>query len=117
MKSDLKTKKITVRFPKRLKNEMQTALIDAGYGLHGKSKWLKDALVIFLEQSNFLEYVENGTVINQANLSEVEAFYFDYPIVEMLKTAFIEVRIAFPLFEGVQSAIIRAAVVYKLMLK
>lgn len=112
-----KNKKVTVRFPKRLKAEMQSALVKSGYGLHGKSKWLKEALVTFLQQSNFIDYVEHGTDINQAELSQVEAFYFDDHSFEMLKTAFVKVRVTFPLFEGVQSAIIRAAVVYELMLK
>jgi hypothetical protein len=112
-----KTKKITVRFPQRLKAEMQVALIQSGYGLHGKSRWLKEAIVIFLRQSDFVEYVEQGININQAELSGVEAFYLDFPTIQMMKDAFVQVRIKYPLFEGVQSALIRTAVIYSLMLK
>lgn len=112
-----KTRKLTVRFSKSLKNEMQIALIKAGYGLHGKSRWLKEALRSFLSIPNFVEYVENGIDINQAELSEVEAFYVDMYTVQLLKNAFVDVRIQNPLFEGVQSALIRAATVYQLMLK
>jgi hypothetical protein len=112
-----KTKKITVRFSKRLKIEMQTALIKSGYGLHGKSRWLKEAIVTFLRQSHFVDYVENGIDINQADLSDVEAFYLDNDTIQMLKSAFVEVRVKYPLFEGVQSALIRSAAVYSLMLK
>lgn len=111
-----KTKKVTVRFPKSLKSEMQTALIKSGYGLHGKSRWLQETIAIFLKQNNFVEYVEHGIDINQAELSQVEAFYLDVYTIQMLKDAFIQVRVKYPLFEGVQSAFIRAAVVYGLML-
>jgi hypothetical protein len=110
-------KKITVRFPKRLKAEMLTSLIKSGYGLHGKSRWLKEAITEFLHQSNFVDYVEHGTDINQPELTEVEAFYLDTDTIQMLKNAFVKVRVKYPLFEGVQSALIRSAVVYKLMLK
>lgn len=112
-----KTKKITVRFPKRLRAEMQKALIKSGYGLRGKSKWLKDAIESFLRQPDFVEYVEHGIDINQAELSEVEAFYLDTETIQNLKNAFVKVRVKYPLFEGVQSAMIRAAIVYSLMLK
>lgn len=117
MDAKKRTKKITVRFPKRLKAEMQAALIKSGYGLHGKSRWLKEAVTLFLQQPDFVDYVEHGIDINQAELSEVEAFYLDTDTIQMLRQAFLNIRVKFPLFEGVQSSLIRAAVVYSLMLK
>lgn len=111
-----KSKKITVRFSNRLKAEMQSALVKSGYGLHGKSRWLKETIVIFLRQPNFVDYVEHGVDINQAELNQVEAFYLDQETIKLLKTAFVDVRTKYPLFEGVQSSLIRAAVVYRLML-
>lgn len=111
-----KTKKITVRFSKRLKTEMQTALVKLGYGLHGKSRWLNETVILFLKQPNFVELVEHGIDINQAPLSDVEAFYMGTDILKTMKAALVTVRIQHPLFEGVQSALIRAAVIYRLML-
>ena len=112
-----RTKKITVRFSKRLKAEMQAALIKSGYGLHGKSRWMKEAIIAFIQQPNFIEYVEHGIDINQAELTEVEAFYLDAEVVLQMKNAFIQIRGKYPLFEGVQSALIRAGAIYLLMLK
>lgn len=117
MEAKRKTKKITIRFPKRLKAEMQRTLVKSGYGLHGKSRWLKEAITTFLLLPDFIEYVESGIDINQAELSEVEAFYLDQDIMLRLKNAFVQVRVKYPLFEGVQSALIRSAVIYGLMLK
>ncbi len=111
-----KTKKVTVRFPKRLKSEMQNALVKSGYGLRGKSKWLAEAIQLFFKQSNFVELAEQGIDINQAELTEVEAFYLDPATSEIVKTASIDIRKKHPLFEGVQSALIRSAVIYRLML-
>ena len=117
MKSRKKSKKITVRFSKSLKAEMQQAIISSNYGLHGKSKWLGEAIVFFLEQSNYIDLVEHGVDINQAELSEVEAFYLNEEVIKAMKVALTKVRVKFPLFEGVQSAFIRACVTYRLMRK
>lgn len=117
MNAKRKTKKITVRFPKRMKSEMQSALIKSGYGLRGKSRWLKESIAIFLKLKDFVDYVDQGININQAELSEVEAFYLDIETIQLLKDAYLQIRVNNPLFEGIQSALIRAAVVYHLMLK
>ena len=117
MTSTRKSKKITVRFSKRLKAEMQVALIKSGYGLRGKSRWLKEAILTFLRLKDFIDYVEQGIDINQAELSEVEAFYLDMETIQLLKDAYLEIRVKYPLFEGIQSALIRASTIYQLMLK
>lgn len=109
-----KKRKITVRFSKRLKTEMQQAIIHLEYGLHGKSRWLEEAIALFLEQPNYLELVETGIDIHQADLTHIEAFYLDHKTVSKLKSALVAVRVKYPLFEGVQSALIRACVIYSL---
>lgn len=111
-----KTKKVTVRFPKRLKTAMLTALVNSGYGLRGKSKWLAEAIHLFLKQAHFAELAEQGMVINQAELTEIEAFYLDFVTIQKIKSATIDIRKQYPLFEGVQSALVRSAVIYRLML-
>lgn len=107
-------KKVTVRFSNRLKTEMQKAIIQLGYGLHGKSRWLEEAINLFLAQSNYIELVETGIDINQADLIHVEAFYLDKETIKRIKSALVSVRVQNPLFEGVQSAFIRACVIYSL---
>jgi hypothetical protein len=116
MQSKKKPKKITVRFPARLKAEMQQAIITSNYGLHGKSRWLIEAISLFLKQNHYVDIVEHGININQAELCEVEAFYLDEETLVNVKKALTNVRVRYPLFEGVQSAFIRACVIYRLML-
>lgn len=112
-----KTKKITVRFSKRLKAEMQHAIVDSNYGLHGKSRWLAEAIKNFLTQPNYLDWVEHGVSVNQADLTEVEAFYLHEETLKTIKQSLFDIRVKYPLFEGVQSALIRACIIYRLMLK
>lgn len=110
------SKRITIRVSGKLKREMQSAVIKAGYGLHGKSKWLKDSIAKFLNEKNYVDYVENGININQAELNEIEVFYLNQETLSLLNAALVEVRVRYPLFEGVKSAFIRSAIVYQLML-
>ena len=117
MDTKSKNKKITIRFSKKMKTAMQTALIKSGYGLRGKSRWLRESIVTFLQQPNFIDYVENGIDKNQAELTEVEAFYLDSEVILLIRNASIKIREMHPLFEGVQSSLVRAGVVYRLMLK
>ncbi len=111
----MRSKKITVRFSARLKAEMQEAVIRAGYGFHGKSKWLSEAVTLFLQQSNYIDFVEHCIDINQADLRTVEAFYVDIESHKKIKNALVDVRMKYPLFEGVQSALIRSCVVFRLV--
>ncbi len=117
MQPKKKTKKITVRFSQQLKIEMQQSIVKSNYGLHGKSRWLAEAIDLFLGQQNYVELVEHGININQADLSVVEAFYLGEETINAVKKALTSVRTRYPLFEGVKSAFIRACVTFRLMLK
>lgn len=107
--------KVTVRFSKRLRDEMNTCIVNHGYGLHGKSKWISEAIQKFINRIDFIELVEHGQNINQGDLVSVEAFYIDESTKRLLEQAIVKVRIKHPLFEGVQSAIIRASVINSLI--
>lgn len=109
------TKKITVRFSYKLKSEMQQDIIKLGYGLHGKSRWICEAMQEFLSRADYLTIVDNGMGINQGELNSVEAFYVDADTIVLLRKAIMEIRQQYPLFEGVQSAIIRACAVSRLL--
>jgi hypothetical protein len=110
-----KSKKVTIRFSKKMKIEMQKAVIDSDYGLHGKSKWLAAAIKKLTLNPYLISLVGNGTSESQAELTEVEAFYLSNETLEDIKFVIIKVREQDPFFEGIQSALIRASIVYALM--
>lgn len=107
-------KKITVRISRKMKNEMEKNIIASGYGLHGKSKWLSDAILSFNGMPNKLEFITEGEDIHQGLLELVEAFYLSEEINKTLRTLMINARKEAPLLKGVQSSIIRACVIAKL---
>jgi hypothetical protein len=110
-----KTRKVTIRFPVRLRTEMQYAIVQSRYGLRGKSRWLSSAIQGFIRQTGYVDLVEHGDRLNQAELTEVEAFYLNESTLDAMKSALVKVRGKYPLFEGVQSAFIRACVTWYLL--
>ncbi len=110
-----KTKKITVRFSNKMKREMEKDIIENGYGMHGKSKWVSEAITALSVLSNLNELIEDGENINQGILESVEAFYLSENTMTVLKELMIKARRYNPMLVGVQSSIIRASVINKLI--
>ena len=54
MKSNSRT---TVRLPKGVRQEMLKRIVQEGYGLRGKSKWITEAIDSLLALPNFVDYV------------------------------------------------------------
>lgn len=110
-----KTKKITVRFSSQLKQAMDKSIIERGYGLHGKSRWVSEAIVALANIMHLNELIDDGENIHQGTLEVVEAFYLPESTVKILRELMLNARKHNPLLEGVQSSIIRASVVNKLL--
>lgn len=110
-----KSKKVTVRFSQQLKQAMEKQIIESGYGMHGKSKWVSDAITALATLSHLHELIEDGENINQGVLAAVEAFYLPQAVFKILRELMMHVRKHHPLLEGVQSAIIRTSVINKLI--
>ena len=110
-----KTKKITVRFSHKLKQAMEKEIIENGYGMHGKSRWVSEAIISLSNITNLNELIEDGENINQGTLGIVEAFYIPESTFRILRRLMLNARKHNPLLEGVQSSIIRASVINKLI--
>jgi hypothetical protein len=112
-----KSKKITVRLSKKMKQELHKAVKTSCYGIRGKSKWLESSIKTFIKSPYFISMVENGISELQADLTEVEAFYLMMETQNEIRMAIKAIRESNPFFEGVQSAILRSAVIYCLMMR
>lgn len=106
--------KVTVRFPKSLRQEMLSTVVDDKYGMRGKSKWVSEAVLAFLSRQSFVDMVDIGSEMSEADLSAVESFYFDQDITDKIEAAIIIVRKVNPTCEGIKSIIIRSSVLQKL---
>ncbi|NQY42003.1 MAG: hypothetical protein HRT87_01490 [Legionellales bacterium] len=110
MKSNSRT---TVRLPKGVRQEMLKRIIQEGYGLRGKSKWIAEAIDSLLVLPNFVDYV---LIADQMSfLTEPEVIQLPDNLRYRLDVASIDVRKENPLLEGVQSCIIRSSIMQRIL--
>lgn len=101
--------KITARLTIELRNLMIQAVIKDGYDLHGKSKWVSEAIERFAKM-DYLNLVDIGSEMSASELKKTESFYLPYSTVDILEKIIIDVRRNKPQIEGVKSIIIRTSI-------
>jgi hypothetical protein len=110
MNSKIKT---TIRLPLTTRQEMMQGIVAAGYGMHGKSRWVSEAIEQLLAIDCYYELVDIGDGIG--SLIAVESFYLTYEVKHQLDRALVVVRSHYPTMEGVQSCIIRTSIIQRLL--
>lgn len=105
--------KITARFTMELKNLMLQAIINDGYGLRGKSKWVSEAIEGFIGM-DYISLVDIGSEMSAGELKETESFYLSPPIVDVLEEIIVKARLANPKIDGVKSIVIRSSIFQRL---
>ena len=100
-------KKTTYRLPAGLRASM-LASVAREYGKKGKSRWIKEAIAELVARDAGLSSVGLGEDYETHDTSDV--LVMDGAALEQLQGAMTLIRRQDPLFEGVQSAVIRAAI-------
>lgn len=106
--------RVTVRIPAALEVEFMQRVIMEGYGMRGKSKWVAEAVEMFLGLDDIVEYIEYGMELDDADKDKVQAFYFDKQLVDKLTEGVVKARREHPTIEGVRSLIIRSSIIQRL---
>jgi hypothetical protein len=89
-------------------------MLDEGYSLREKSKWISEAIDDFLKLTEYQSLVEMAELVD--DLAKNETVYITPEIEDKLETAIIEVRKQYPAMEGVKSLIVRASIIRRLVL-
>ena len=110
-----KTAKITIRIPEVLRKEVLQVIVDDNYGLRGKSRWVAEAIIDFLNKENFLDFVDIGSEMNGADLIAIESFYLSAEILDAIEKAMLKIRQKYPMMEGIKSVIIRSSIIQRLL--
>lgn len=99
--------------PEAILSEIRERMISQGYDFKGKSKWISEAVVDLLKATNFCELVN----INEqmSGFQKLDSVSVDQDLKIRLDNAIIEIRRHFPSIEGVQSKILRTAIVQRLL--
>lgn len=105
----------TVMLPKAIKQEMLSSIVQDGYGLRGKSKWVSEAVEKLLNMPNFMDYLKLAE--EMSHLTEPEVIQISKDLREKLDDAIIQVRRNIPSLDGVQSSIIRTSIIQRILRK
>ena len=107
-------KRISIILPENALKEIREHMIEDGYSLREKSKWISEAIEDFLKLSEYQSLVEMAELVGQ--LAKTETIYITSEIEEKLEEAIVKVRQQYPTLEGVKSLIVRASIVRRLVL-
>jgi hypothetical protein len=105
-------KKTTYILPSELRESILES-VAREYGKKGKSRWIKEAIADLIAKDAGLASVGLGEDYETYDKSDVVVI--DSATFENLQIAMTTIRRQDPLFEGVQSAVIRAAIRMRLL--
>ncbi len=103
----------SVKVSDRLNKQMSIQVIKDGFGMRGKNKWVIEAIESFLKLKDFIALVELASEVE--DLSSTVSLRLPVLLVKEMDDAVLQIRKTFPLLEGVQSHIIRASILQKII--
>lgn len=111
----LKQTKIKLSFvlPEAMQGELHKQVIEDGYGMRGKSKWIVEAVQSLLQLNNYPELVKLSEELK--GFEKQETITVERDLKSSLDAATIKIRKIYPVIEGVQSHIIRTSIMQRLL--
>lgn len=107
------TYKVTFVVPQAFQQDLREQVIKDGYGMRGKSKWISEAIESLLEIPNYIELVHYNDEMK--GFAKMETIVVAKELKNLLDQAIIAVRKQYPTIEGVQSHIVRTAILQRLL--
>ena len=107
------TDKIVFVVPKSLQEELRLQVIKDRYGLRGKSKWIMEAIETLLKQEKFEDLVNYGDEFK--TLEKKETLVLTSELRKRIEQAISHVKKCYPSLEGIQSRIVRTAILHRLI--
>lgn len=109
----MKKIKITFVLPMTLQQELKETIIRDGYDLKSKSRWVSEAIKTIIENTNLPDLVKINDEMK--GFEKLESVVISKELKTQLNEAIINVRKVYPGIEGVQSRILRTAIVQRLL--
>ena len=107
-----KTLMTSIKIQKPLHFKMQQQIINDGYGMRGKSRWIIEAVENFLKLADYPTLAYNAIEQEQPNISL--SIRLPEELMQKLNEAIIHVRQSYPAMEGVKSSLIRASITQRI---
>jgi hypothetical protein len=103
----------SIKLQKKLHRQLQQRIIEDGYGMRGKSKWIIEAIESFLTLSDYPTLVDIAEDMDQ--LSEMISIRLPVNLMLRIEQAIVHVRKQYPTIEGVKSNLIRASIIQRIL--
>jgi hypothetical protein len=103
----------SIKLQKNLHRRLLQRIIEDGYGMRGKSKWIIESIEALLVLSDFPTLVDIADDMDQ--LTDIVSIRLPEKLMQRIENAVIQVRRQYPSIEGVKSNLIRASIVQRLL--
>ena len=115
MRNRIVNEKVKISFvlPAALQQDMKEKMIRDGYDLKGKSRWVSEAIVLLLKMETFPELVKLND--EMSGFGKMESVLISRELKTQLDEAVLKVRKAHLMLEGVQSRLLRTAIMQRLL--
>ena len=106
-------KTVSLKIPKGLHEKLMLQVINDGYGMRGKSKWVKEAVEELFAINFYPELVDVAD--DMGDLTTTLSIRLPTELYNKIDDAIVEVRGLYPKLEGVKSKIVRASILQRLL--
>lgn len=103
----------SIKLQKNLHRRLQQRIIEDGYGMRGKSKWIIESIESLLQIEDYPTLVDIADDMD--HLSDMVSIRLPEPLMMRIEQAIVHVRKQFPTIEGVKSNLIRASIIQRLL--
>jgi hypothetical protein len=103
----------SIKLQKKLHHRLQQRIIEDGYGMRGKSKWIIESVESLLGLADYPTLVEIAEDMDQ--LTDIVSIRLPEALMLKIERAVVQVRKQYPSIEGVKSNLIRASIVQRLL--
>lgn len=103
----------SAKLPKSIQLKMNAKIIQDGHGFRSKSKWISEAIGMFLKLENYPELTDIAEDMEEMN--DLVSLRVTEELMNQLEKAVISVRKQYPAMEGVKSKIIRSSIIQRLI--
>lgn len=105
--------KVSFVIPENLQKDLKERIVHDGYSLKGKSQWVAEAIEQLLKVNNFVDLVKVNDEMR--GFEKFESVLIDRRLKSQLEQSIISIRKKYPEIEGVQSRIMRTAILQRLL--
>jgi len=108
-----KKTKVTFVLPEALQHDVKQQLVKEGYSLKDKSRWISEAIESLFSIENYHHLVKLNDQMR--GFEKPESVVIEESLKQRINEAILTIRRQYPELEGVQSRIMRTAIVQRLL--